>query len=40
MTPGHQDEFQRRPRARARITALALAAMVLLFFAISIAKMS
>ena len=40
MTPDVQAEYRRRQRARARVTAILLGAMVALFFAIAIAKMS
>ena len=40
MTPDLEDEYRRRQRARARVTAILLGAMVALFFAISIVKMS
>lgn len=40
MTPEFEDEYRRRQRARARITAWLLGAMVVLFFAIAVAKMS
>ena len=35
-----QDEIRRRQKARALVTALILGALVILFYAISIAKMS
>lgn len=40
MTPDFEAEYKRRQRARATVTGIALGLMVLLFFAISIAKMS
>jgi len=40
MTPDHQREYQARQRSRAKVTALILGALVILFFFISIAKMS
>lgn len=40
MTPDHQEEYQRRQRGRAKVTALLLGAMVVLFFAIAIVRMS
>jgi hypothetical protein len=40
MTPEFQAEYRRRQRARAKMMGLALGLMVILFFAISIAKMS
>lgn len=40
MTPEEQKLIQDRQRARARITALVLGALVVLFFAITIAKMA
>ena len=39
MTPEFEDEYRRRQRARARVTAWILGALVVLFFAISIARM-
>ena len=39
MTPEFETEYRRRQRARARITALALGAMVVLFFAISLVRL-
>jgi len=39
MTPEEQKLIQERQRVRARITALVLGALVILFFAITIAKM-
>ena len=38
MTP--EEEIRRRQRSRATITALVLGALVILFYAISIAKMN
>ena len=40
MTPAEEIEYRRRQRARAKVTALLLGALVVLFFFISIAKMS
>jgi len=40
MTPEEQKLVQERQRARARIMAMILAALVVLFFAITIAKMA
>ena len=40
MTPEHQREYQARQRARAKAMALVLGGLVILFFFISIAKMS
>jgi len=39
MTPEHEAEYRRRQRARAKVTAWALGALVVLFFAIAIARM-
>jgi hypothetical protein len=39
MTPDYEDEYRRRQRARAKVTAWILGALVVLFFAISIARM-
>jgi hypothetical protein len=39
MTPEFEQEYRRRQRARARVTALILGALVVLFFAITIVKM-
>ena len=39
MTPGEEAEIRRRQRSRAIVTALVLAALVIPFYAISIAKM-
>lgn len=39
MTPDYEAEYRRRQRARAKVTALILGALVILFFAISIARM-
>ena len=38
MTPDDQNLIQRRQRARARVMAVLLGALVLLIFAVSIAK--
>ncbi|MFC0303744.1 hypothetical protein [Rhizorhabdus histidinilytica] len=38
-TPDEQDEIRRRQKSRALVTALILGAFVILFYAISIAKM-
>ncbi|BAK65514.1 MULTISPECIES: hypothetical protein [Sphingobium] len=40
MTPEEQKLIQERQRARARVMALVLGALAILFFAITIAKMS
>ena len=40
MTPEHQRDYQARQRSRAKVMALILGALVILFFAISIAKMA
>jgi hypothetical protein len=40
IPPVSDDEIRRRQRSRALVTALALGALVVLFYAISIAKMS
>jgi hypothetical protein len=40
MTPDFQDEYRRRQKARAKVTALVLFALVVLFFAIAIVRMS
>jgi len=40
MTPEQQQEIQRRQRSRAIAMALVLGALVILFFAITIAKIS
>jgi len=40
MTPEEQELIRARQRARARVTAIILAALVVLFFAITIAKMA
>jgi hypothetical protein len=40
MTPEFEAEYRRRQRARAKVTALILGALVILFFAISIVRMS
>ncbi|WP_268794727.1 hypothetical protein [Sphingomonas sp. SRS2] len=39
FTPDEQAEIRRRQRSRAVVTALVLGALVILFYAISIAKM-
>lgn len=39
MTPAEQAEIRRRQKSRALVMGLALAALVILFYAISIAKM-
>jgi hypothetical protein len=39
MTPEHEAEYRRRQRARARVMALVLGGLAILFFAITIAKM-
>jgi hypothetical protein len=39
MTPDFETEYRRRQQARAKVTALVLAAMVVLFFAIAIVRM-
>jgi len=39
MTPEYEAEYRRRQRARAKVTAWILGALVILFFAISIARM-
>lgn len=39
MTPKFEDEYRRRQRARAKVTAWILGALVVLFFAISIVRM-
>jgi hypothetical protein len=40
MTPEHQRKYQARQRSRAKVMGLILGALVILFFAISIVKMS
>ena len=40
MTPEHEAEFRRRQRSRARVMALLLGALVVLFFFITVARMS
>jgi hypothetical protein len=40
MTPDFDREYRRRQQVRARVTALVLGALVLLFFAITIAKLA
>jgi hypothetical protein len=39
MTPEYEAEYRRRQRTRAKVTAWILGALVILFFAISIARM-
>jgi hypothetical protein len=39
MTPDYEQEYRRRQRARAKVTAWILGALVILFFAIAIARM-
>ena len=39
LPPANQDEIRRRQRSRAIVTGLLLAAMVILFYGVSIAKM-
>ena len=39
MSPEEEIEFRRRQKARARVTALILGALVVLFFFMAIAKM-
>jgi hypothetical protein len=39
MNPDYEQEYRRRQRARARVTAWILGALVVLFFAIAIARM-
>ena len=39
MTPEYEAEYRRRQRARAKVTGWILGALVVLFFAVSIAKM-
>jgi|EndMetStandDraft_4_1072995.scaffolds.fasta_scaffold3874449_1 hypothetical protein len=39
MTPDFEQEYRRRQRARAKVTALILGALVVLFFAIAIVRM-
>lgn len=39
LTPEQQDEIRRRQKSRAVVTALILGGFVILFYAISIAKM-
>lgn len=39
LTPEEQDQIRKRQKSRALVTALILGAMVILFYAISIAKM-
>ncbi len=40
MTPEFEQEYRRRQRARAKVTALILGALVTLFFAIAVARMT
>jgi uncharacterized membrane protein YidH (DUF202 family) len=40
MTPEFEAEYRRRQRARAKVMAWILGALVILFFAISIARMA
>jgi hypothetical protein len=40
MTPAEEAEVRRRQRSRALVTALVLGALVILFYAIAIAKMA
>jgi hypothetical protein len=40
MTPAEEAEVRRRQRSRALVTGLILGALVILFYAISIAKMT
>jgi 4-amino-4-deoxy-L-arabinose transferase-like glycosyltransferase len=40
MTPAEEAEVRRRQRSRALVTALVLGALVVLFYAIAIAKMA
>jgi hypothetical protein len=40
MTPEYEQEYRRRQRARAKVTAWILGALVVLFFAIAIARMA
>ncbi len=40
MTPAEQAEIRRRQKARSLVVGLVLGALVILFFAISIAKMA
>jgi hypothetical protein len=39
MTPEYDEEYRRRQRARAVVTAWALVGLVILFFAISLVRM-
>jgi len=39
MNPEYEEEYRRRQRARAKVTAWILGALVILFFAIAIARM-
>lgn len=40
MTPEHEKLVRARQRARARVTGIVLVALVILFFAITIAKLA
>jgi hypothetical protein len=40
VTPDFQDEYRRRQRSRAKVTALILFALVALFFAIAVVRIS
>jgi len=40
MTPEFEQEYRRRQRARSRVTALILGALVVLFFAIAIVRIA
>ncbi len=40
MTPEFEREYRRRQRARAKVTAFILGALVVLFFAIAIVRMT
>ncbi len=40
MTPSEQTEFERRRKSRATVTAIILGALVILIFALAIAKIS
>ena len=39
MTPEYEAEYRRRQRARAKVTGLILGGLVVLFFAIAVARM-
>ena len=39
MIPDYENEYRRRQRARAKVTAWILGALVVLFFAVAIARM-